>query len=137
MTPAGTAGSVAAVTAARATACTEMGGTKPAPSRGMDAKLFAGRKLRTFSRGTPVTTKQLCWTPGVEMVFRNINWSGFAQGILKTTPNTFQVELPCRQMDLVRHNALRICSSHTHTCSDVRSTPFVIYSPRGPYVHCT
>ena len=54
MMPPGTAGSVAAATAAFATACTLVGGTKAAPASGRPVIDLAGRKLSAFSRGAPV-----------------------------------------------------------------------------------
>lgn len=49
--PASTDGSVAAVTAAFATAATLTGGTKPAPNSGTPARDFVGRTPRTLSSG--------------------------------------------------------------------------------------
>ncbi len=58
MIPPGTAGSVAAATAAFATACTLVGGTKAAPASGMFARDLAGRKPRALSKGTPARWEQ-------------------------------------------------------------------------------
>ena len=53
--PAGMSGSVAAATAALATAVTATGGVKPSPSTGQLARLLAGRAPKTLSNGTPAT----------------------------------------------------------------------------------
>ena len=60
MIPPGTAGSVAAATAAFATACTLVGGTKAAPPIGSFARDLAGRYPRAFSRGLPAHAQEMC-----------------------------------------------------------------------------
>lgn len=57
MTPPGTAGSVAAATAALAMPCTLVGGTKAAPASGKLARDLVGRKPSAFSKGTPANTQ--------------------------------------------------------------------------------
>jgi hypothetical protein len=52
--PAGTAGSVAAATAARPTADAETGGVASRLTSGTLARLCVGTTLRSFSRGSPV-----------------------------------------------------------------------------------
>lgn len=51
--PAGTAGSVAAATAARPTACADTGATAAAPTSGSPARRCAGSTPSSFSSGTP------------------------------------------------------------------------------------
>ena len=55
MMPPGTAGSVAAATAALAMPWTLVGGTKAAPAKGMLARDLVGRKPSAFSKGTPAS----------------------------------------------------------------------------------
>ena len=58
MMPAGTAGSVAAATAAFATPTTLVGGTKAAPASGMFARDFAGNSPNAFSKGAPASQQR-------------------------------------------------------------------------------